>query len=550
MSIRFHLSFKLIIVLMLFFATVNILDAQVEDFSLTAFSMGYSRPVSIVHAGGDDSRLFIIEQRGKIFICDSVGTKSATPFLDLSTKVSQTGNETGLLGLAFHPNYFVNGFFFVHYTNTSNGESTLARYSVSADPDIALDTSGMVFLTVSQPYTNHNGGDMHFGPDGYLYLSIGDGGDGGDPLNKAQDKTALLGKILRLDIDGETGYTIPSDNPFVNDLAYAPEIWALGLRNTWKFSFDRITGDKWIADVGQQLWEEVNFESHDEKGKNYGWRCYEGNATFNTSGCGPMGDYDFPVYVYASDGSTTGCSVTGGFRYRGAKYKNWWGSYFHTDYCSGKIWETQDSNSIWTTRVIADMNNFEFVSFGQDRYGELYVAKLNSGEILKLQDTTSTPKAYILESNTASYCGEKPVLHALKGEGFTYQWFYEGNLVAASTTDTLCPDQNGNYSLVVTAPGGARDTSSSTYLEICDFETCLEQSIIFTQWLINKGLYTDLNTQQNIIATGSIANLDSFRLNAGTYIRFGPNFDVELGGILEAQIEDCGALPRLERIKK
>src|SRR5690554_2313016 len=256
------------------------LTSMAQTIILTPFATGFSDPVEIAHCG--DDRLFIVQQGGAIKVVNSDGSVNAENFLNLSSLIS-TGSERGLLGLAFHPNYESNGYFFVNYTNTS-GNTVIARYSVSnSNPNVADPSSGVILLTINQPFSNHNGGCIKFGPDGYLWISMGDGGSGGDPNNNGQNKSSLLGKMLRIDVDGET-YTSPSDNPFVGTDG-ADEIWAYGLRNAWKFSFDRETGDVWIADVGQNAIEEINHESSTEPGLNYGWRCYEGNNTYNTSGC-------------------------------------------------------------------------------------------------------------------------------------------------------------------------------------------------------------------------------------------------------------------------
>ncbi|MCH8331846.1 MAG: PQQ-dependent sugar dehydrogenase, partial [Bacteroidetes bacterium] len=293
---------------------------------------GFNRPVDIINAG--DSRLFIVEQDGIIKIIDSTGTTNTTPFININARVGSGGNEQGLLGLAFHPNYSTNGYFYVNYTDNS-GDTKISRFSVSTDPDIADDTTEMVILTISQPFSNHNGGGVRFGADGYLYIGTGDGGSGGDPGNRAQDPQNLLGKMLRIDVDGASPYAIPTTNPFVDSTAVLDEIWAIGLRNPWRFSFDRQTGDLWIGDVGQNAWEEVDFEPASSPGGiNWGWRCYEGDVTYNNSGCAGMANYEFPAVVYRNSFST-GCTVVGGYVYRGSKYSDLEGHYIYGDYCSG-----------------------------------------------------------------------------------------------------------------------------------------------------------------------------------------------------------------------
>jgi len=276
--------------------TPFISNAQLmPKIELVVFSNGYTGPVDIKHAG--DSRLFIVEQRGRIYIADSAGNKSTVPFLDIMSIVYDNGNEQGLLGLAFHPNYQTNGYFYMNYS-ANGGDTKIVRYSVSVDPDLADATSGFELMTINQPYSNHNGGNLIFGPDGYLYIGTGDGGSAGDPQNRAQNPQTLLGKMLRIDVDSGSPYGIPANNPFVGNATTLDEIWAIGLRNPWRYSFDRQTGDLWIGDVGQNLFEEIDFEPDScTGGKNYGWRCYEANDPYNTSGCGPAADYVFPVYV-------------------------------------------------------------------------------------------------------------------------------------------------------------------------------------------------------------------------------------------------------------
>ena len=306
------------------------------QIGLESFATGLNNPVDIKSEG--DSRLFIAEQDGFIVILDSNGVQKQVLFLDIHERVVRVGNEQGLLGFVFHPNYASNGYFYVNYTGA--GDSThISRFSVSpTDPDSAVPGSEFRILTVFQPYQNHNGGELQFGPDGFLYIGLGDGGSAGDPGNRAQDLTQLLGKILRIDVDGGNPYSIPPGNPFVQQPPARGEIWSYGLRNPWRFSFDRTSGDLWIADVGQGAFEEVDLQvSSSLGGENYGWRCYEGNSPYNTSGCPPLQDLVFPVYEYAHD--ATACwSVTGGYVYRGAKYPGLAGMYFFADYCKDSLW--------------------------------------------------------------------------------------------------------------------------------------------------------------------------------------------------------------------
>ncbi|MBK9257047.1 MAG: PQQ-dependent sugar dehydrogenase [Saprospiraceae bacterium] len=355
-----------------------------QDFQLIPVAQGFIRPVDISHAG--DERLFITEKDGTIAILYENGTKSATPFLDIKNRVNALANERGLLGLAFHPDYKNNGYFYVHYTNNS-GNSTISRFKVSENnTEMADPTSELILMVVNQPFNNHNAGDLNFGPDGYLYIGMGDGGSGGDPGNRSQNPKDRLGKILRIDVDSDVlPFGIPADNPFVNNADTLQEIWSLGWRNPWRFSFDRLTGDMWVGDVGQSKWEEVNMEKAGNGGQNYGWRCYEGMEVFNSAGCGPIGKYVFPVHVYPNR-FDVGCSLTGGYVYRGTQNPTFYGKYIFTDFCTGIFWTLSNQNDGWVHEELADLDNQDYSSFGEDMHGELYVAGLASGRIFRISD--------------------------------------------------------------------------------------------------------------------------------------------------------------------
>ncbi len=383
-----------------FFAIVlviNSLPAQnAINFSLENYVTGLNEPVDIANAG--DDRLFIVEKRGVIRVIGANGQLQSTPFLDIDARVSPSSGERGLLGLAFHPNYSQNGYFYVNYTN-NQGNTVVSRFSVSSNPNAADPNSELPLLTIQQPFSNHNGGDLAFGPDGFLYIPTGDGGSGGDPQNRAQNHKSLLGKLLRIDVNNGNPYTIPNSNPFVNDTTTLPEIWALGLRNPWRFSFDRATGDIWIADVGQGNWEEINrTPANSPGGHNYGWRCYEGDANFNITGCNNRDTYTFPIYDYTNDGTTTGCSVTGGYVYRGTRYPNLQRRYIYADYCSGRFWAlTSDGQGGWTNANLLNTSDFNIVSFGEDQNGELFVAGLTSGIIYRVVGDTTTSTTDVLQ---------------------------------------------------------------------------------------------------------------------------------------------------------
>lgn len=349
---------------------------------------GLDHPVAITHAGDNSGRLFIVEQPGTIRIIKN-GSLLSQPFLDIKSLVLY-GGERGLLGLAFHPNYSQNGYFYVNYTRKNDGATVIARYQVSGNPDIANPSSAFILLIIPQPYSNHNGGNVIFGPDGYLYIGMGDGGSGGDPQNYAQNKNSLLGKMLRIDVDHGSPYAIPADNPFVNADGL-DEIWDWGLRNPWRFSFDRLNGDMYIGDVGQNTWEEVDFHPASQPGGiNFGWRCREGAHTYTSSP--PCNDPSYlatltdPITEY---NHSEGYSITGGVVYRGFLYPALNGTYFFGDYVTGKIWSIKklsSSPTTWSSRVLETQAGFNISAFGEGENGEIYIANHNNGSIHHLVD--------------------------------------------------------------------------------------------------------------------------------------------------------------------
>ncbi|MEN5308389.1 PQQ-dependent sugar dehydrogenase [Chryseobacterium cucumeris] len=352
-----------------------------QSINLEEFVTGLTSPVEITNA--NDSRLFVVQQDGIIKIIQPNGTINTTNFLNIGSKIT-FGGERGLLGLAFHPQYSTNGYFFVYYNNLS-GNIIVARYSVSStDPNVADPASEKILLNIPKPFDNHNGGSIHFAPDGKLWIITGDGGSGGDPNNNAQNKNVLLGKMLRIDVDATGPYNIPPDNPFAGaGVDGADEVWAYGLRNAWKFSFDLTTGNAMIADVGQGAIEEINKMPITTAGLNYGWRCYEGNNAYNTAGCAAQSTMTFPVAVYNHSGGK--CSITGGYVYRGSQYPSLQGKYFFADYCSSQIGMLDTNNTItWTTPYSG--NNFS--TFGEDYQKGLYVADLSNGKIFKISTGT------------------------------------------------------------------------------------------------------------------------------------------------------------------
>jgi glucose/arabinose dehydrogenase len=351
--------------------------------TLTRLVGGLHSPVGITNARDGSHRLFIVEQGGRIRIV-KVSTLLATPFLDIHTRVSCCG-ERGLLGLAFHPSYKSNGKFYVDYTDV-NGNTVVAEYHRSSTSADRASTSERVLLRVSQPYANHNGGQLAFGPDGYLYIALGDGGSSGDPGNRAQSLNTLLGKILRIDVNHRTGslqYAIPSTNPFVGRTG-ADQIWSYGLRNPWRFSFDRKTGDLWIGDVGQDSWEEIDRAPKSAgagRGRNYGWRVMEARSCYQPpSGCNTSGKM-LPLAYYSH---SLGCSVTGGYVFRGSG-DPMYGGYFFGDYCSGRIWAVVAGGANSQTPVQMIDSPYNISTFGEGETGALYVADLAGGVIYRMR---------------------------------------------------------------------------------------------------------------------------------------------------------------------
>jgi len=354
-------------------------DRATPKIALKQVATGLDRPVYVTHAGDGSNRLFVVQKRGTIIVLRN-GKPSATPFLDISDLITASGSEQGLLGLAFHPDYKNNGRFFVYYT-ARNGDNTLARYQLSSDPERADPTSGVILFAQPDPAANHNGGMLAFGPDGYLYVGLGDGGGGGDPWKNGQNRAVLLGKLLRLDVDHGDPYAIPPDNPWPSSADARGEIWAYGLRNPWRFSFDRATGDLYIADVGQGQYEEVDVQrARDGGGQNYGWNVMEGNHCYNSTTCDTSA-FVAPVTEYNHD---LGCSITGGYVYRGATFPQLHGIYFFGDYCSGRIWTLRETPPGTWQQEEALQTRLSISSFGEDEAGEVYLTDLQSGDLYQL----------------------------------------------------------------------------------------------------------------------------------------------------------------------
>ncbi len=360
-------------------AALGCATAAADEIRLVEVAGGLDDPVHLTHAGDGSGRMFVVEQAGRVRVLRD-GVVAAAPFLDISGIV-RSGGERGLLSVAFHPAYARNGFFYLNYTDR-DGDTVVARYSVSADAERGDPASAAPLISIGQPYGNHNGGQVAFGPDGYLYIGMGDGGWAGDPRNRSQNPRSLLGKMLRLDVDSAEPYAIPPDNPFAASDDAAPEIWALGLRNPWRFRFDRLTGDLYIGDVGQNKWEEIDFQPAEQRGGlNYGWRIMEGTHCFNpATGCGRQGLTE-PVHEYSQ---SQGCSVTGGHVYRGPALAELAGTYVFADYCAGTIWGLfREAGGGWSRTTLLE-SGFAISSFGEDEAGGLYVLDYSGGRVLKL----------------------------------------------------------------------------------------------------------------------------------------------------------------------
>lgn len=442
----------------LFYLLVALPLAAQPILKLEPVTTGVSGTIGIAHAG--DERLFVILQSGLIRIIGPDRQVLPGHFLNITDRLT-SGGERGLLGLAFHPDYASNGYFYVNYTDR-NGDTVVSRFKVKDDnPDSADSLSEQILLQIAQPFSNHNGGDIKFGPDGYLYISMGDGGSGGDPQNNSQTPGNLLGKMLRIDVDGEAPYGIPANNPFADNQDTLPEIWSMGLRNAWRFSFDAVTGDIWIADVGQNEIEEVNFApAGSPGGENYGWRCYEGSEPYNLNGCGPSSRYTFPVFEYTQDAGDR--SITGGYVYRGSDYPLLQGYYICADFVSGRFFTVHRDGDEWAGSENKRFAAGQFATFGEDIHGELYAAARGQGIIYRVGELCSdfVPElvydtALVVQLSNA----------ALPDDDVRLEWYNEDGLIAGQDGDTLIPDTEGYHWVVVIHDEGCRLVSDSVFVE-------------------------------------------------------------------------------------
>lgn len=420
--------------------TVLSVNAQ-PVIKLQQINSGFTQPICIDFM---QDYMYVTQKNGIIRVVDPMGNTLSQPFLDISTLTINAG-ERGLLGFAFHPDYVNNGYFFVNYTQTGTNSTILARYSRSgSNPFEADPASALVLSTIPQPFENHNGGDIKFGPDGMLYISSGDGGSGGDPGNNSQTITAgnRLGKILRYDVGDGSVFNIPPDNPFFGQPAFEQSIWAYGIRNAWKFNFG--SSGIWIADVGQNAREEINLQPAGLAGVNYGWRCYEGNLPYNTSGCGPIGNYTFPVYDYEH---ALGRSVTGGYQYAGIEYPLLSGYYVCADFITGRFFTVHNEDGSWVGAPNEVHASNNWATFGQDSEGNMYVAGLSNGNIYKIVEFCSDyiPTAVFDEGELSiDFFGD-----AIESD-VSVQWFLDGSPIPNANSAVYIPVVDGNYSVRVT----------------------------------------------------------------------------------------------------
>ena len=339
--------------------------------------LSFQEMTNLVQPDDTSGLIFITEQGGVIYAFSANNSQQADIFLDITDRVNRGGNEEGLLGLAFDPDYQENGYFYVYYSADNPRRSVLSRFSLDEEnTDVADPQSEVIIMEIEQPYSNHNGGQLAFGPDGYLYIGLGDGGSAGDPQGNGQNLGTILGSILRIDVSGLSApgdYEIPADNPFVDTEGARAEIWAFGLRNPWRFSFDLEAGLLWAGDVGQNLWEEIDIIA---KGANYGWNTMEGSHCYSPStGCDQSG-LTLPIVEYDH---SQGCSVTGGYVYRGDQIASLRGYYIYGDYCSGNIWALAYHDNVVTENILLAESGLSITSFGEDLAGNLYILSRQGG---------------------------------------------------------------------------------------------------------------------------------------------------------------------------
>jgi len=482
--------------------------------TLSTFCSGFTWPTKIANCG--DSRLFVIQKTGKIFIVDSLGIKNPTPFIDLSTIATvpaSVSSERGTLGITFHPNYVQNGYIYIDYTRASDGATRVSRFTRdSLDANKANLNTELNLLTIAQPYSNHNGGNLEFGKDGYLYIGMGDGGSGNDPNNNAINLNSYLGKMLRIDVDNAANglnYGIPASNPFADTTSTTvkKEIWTYGMRNPWRWSFDKLNGDLWIGDVGQDAYEEIDYQAANSAGGQfYGWRCWEGFHTNTasaaiTSGCAGIVNSYPPIFEYPHSFNQS-CSVTGGNVYRGGQFNEMYVYYFHIDYCSGYLrWNKRSDAGTFTSGLAAtNALALGFVTFGENRDGELFMANINDGKVYRMNGANCKPTATIGYADSSQIC-EGTILQTPYAANLHYQWSYNGNVLANDTLNHLIGNNSGLYSVTVTKNACATPSIASANLLVNPLPTLTFSSSYPTLVDSSAQSFTIQTSQANAVIT-------------------------------------------------
>ena len=475
---------KLILFIILSFS-ITYFNAQTTptplDVELDLYMTGLLNPVDIAF---QNDTMFIVDQDG-IINRAVAGEVLDDDFLNITSLVQFSG-ERGLLGLAFDPEFESNRTFYINYINNSSN-TVLAAYKAFENELIADPNSATILLTITQPFTNHNGGQIKFGPDGYLYMGMGDGGSANDPGDRAQDPQELLGKMLRYDVS-DTSYSIPEDNPFVDDSTTLDDIWAIGLRNPWRFSFDKLTGDLWIGDVGQNEYEEIDFQvASSSGGENYGWRCREGMHPFNMNGCGVASDYDDPIFEYSHGGLH--CSVTGGFVYRGEDSDLLNGVYLGIDYCSGYLFGYRINADSDDQEYDFGNNGFGYTTFGEDDDGELYLARSN-GNIYKVVDPCHTQFPLLIAS------GDSLIVE----NGAAYYWFVNDVELDGLNQQSIAVSDTGTYYCIVENEYGCNVKSNElNHTTVGVSENEMESIKIFPNPFSNRIFIRSASTKEAVL---------------------------------------------------
>jgi glucose/arabinose dehydrogenase len=460
------------------------IQAQAPQLELEYFAYGLERPVDIAHPKGD-SMLYVVQQTGKIRIVNpTTSSIFAGHFLDLTgIAVMPDGNEQGLLGLAFHPEYANNGWFYVNYINIER-KTVIQRFTRSSTEYFKADsTSGVVVMEIDQPFANHNGGCLRFGKDGMLYIGMGDGGFSdlpADPNGNAQNPASLLGKMLRINVDA-LPYTIPITNPYINNPAFRPEIWALGLRNPWRFNFDSKNGDLWLGDVGMQKFEEVNLiRFGDNTGKNFGWKCLEGTVSYNNTICSDTIVLTPPLFEYGNVGGFCGASVVGGVVYHGEKYPGMKDMYVFNDFCTGDFYGIRiDAFGQINQNFLGHFPlTYDYAAFGEGEDGEIYMVGYISQGLYRIKDKcliTPAPTPLIVSNG-----GAPPLTCTLPSDtSLMYQWYLNGIPIANANADTVGYFGDGAYSLIITNEQGCQSISDNIAIAVVNTNEIMQKTSDF-----------------------------------------------------------------------